>query len=82
MAPTIIIFIASYQHGTRPLLRFLVQSFVVLWYSIGIGGTMISEKVAGRIIIGGLICGFLWLGSCMANAFVEGNARTMSKNDK
>lgn len=40
---------------------------------------MISEKAAGRIIIGGLICGFLWLGGCMADAFVEGNTRTMSK---
>lgn len=40
---------------------------------------MISEKAAGRIIIGGLICGFLWLGGCMADVFVEGNTRTMSK---
>jgi hypothetical protein len=40
---------------------------------------MISEKVAGRIIIGGLICGFLWLGGCMANAFIESNIHTVSK---
>lgn len=36
---------------------------------------MISEKLAGRIIIGGLICSFLWLGGCMVNSFVEGSAR-------
>jgi len=40
---------------------------------------MISEKVAGRIIIGGLICGFLWLGGCMADAFVQGNSHSISR---
>jgi len=40
---------------------------------------MISEKFAGRVIIAGLVCGFLWLGGCMANTFIESNIHTVSK---
>lgn len=40
---------------------------------------MVSEKLAGRIIIVGLVCGFAWLGGCMANAFIESNIHAVSK---